>query len=155
MTAVPFWGETVQISCSLPPKRDCSPKRVNAKSGLNAPKATGLLAKYLVQYEYFFFYFRTLFFEPCNVITSAVNTIISGRISGLMLFKLRGLAVCPGYVYCCCIDVLLWIRPASYVEYLVFWDSIKQYCGYGRCRSVSGFCLYVEYFVFRGSIQQY
>ena len=33
-TAVPFWGQTTQISTSLPPKRDCGPKRVKGVSTL-------------------------------------------------------------------------------------------------------------------------
>ena len=27
-TAVPFWGHTIQLSSSLPPKRDCGPKGI-------------------------------------------------------------------------------------------------------------------------------
>ena len=29
-TALSLWGQTTQISSSLPPKRDCGPKRVNS-----------------------------------------------------------------------------------------------------------------------------
>ena len=32
-TAVPFWGQTIQIPSSLPPKRDCGTKRVKKKGG--------------------------------------------------------------------------------------------------------------------------
>ena len=31
-TAVPFWGQSTQIPSRLPPKRNCSPKRVNTRS---------------------------------------------------------------------------------------------------------------------------
>ena len=52
-TAVPFWGQTTQISSSLPPQRDCGSKGVKVRFGRPSTHATAVKRGYAVRIDLF------------------------------------------------------------------------------------------------------
>ena len=142
-TAVPFWGQTTQILSSLPPKRDCSPKRVNARraTGLTVAEReesitrTGSMARWsrdgraVYETESEALLFDFFFLDRCKVLQSG-RKMLYERGRGFFFFpkfRFHFYWFCGDAVPCC---ALSFVHTAIYRKKII--TTLPGVCTYVR-----------------------